>query len=140
MLPKRPPAGLGGSAGGAPAGVVDPKALKRGFAGVACPADANRDGAELDVVDVAAELFAPPKRLGPDAFAPPNRLPEAAGLLAPPNTLPLLAEAALPAALPNRPPPPPAVVPAPAPKMLPADFSMVLFAAPKPPKTLAAPA
>jgi len=48
--PKRPPvAGLASPAGGAPAGVVDPIPLKRGFAGVACVLTPR-----------------PPKRLPPD--------------------------------------------------------------------------
>lgn len=158
-------AGLGGSAGGAPAGVVDPRALKRGFAGVACP---NRElvppavavGVELAPVVVVVGLFAAPNRLGVDAPDPPNRPPAAA-----PAVVVGVLEAALPNrpveavlfAPPNRPPPPeapPVVAAAPPPNRppdgvvveaaappnrFPAGFWAALLLAPKPPKGLAAP-
>lgn len=148
--PKRLVVGLGESAGGAPAGVVDPRALNRGFAGVACPVDANRElvpaavvlGVELAAV--VAGLFAPPKRLGLDALAPPKRpppvaapavevgVPEAvppnrldeAGLLAPLKRLPPAAGVLLPPAPPPNRPPPEGVVDeaAPPPNRPPAGF------------------
>lgn len=99
--PKRLDAGLAGSEGGAPAGVVDPRPPNIGFVGVACPAGAAVENKEfpalapVDGVELAAVL-APPKRPAPDEDAPPNGLapvvepaPAAADGVpeAPPNTL-----------------------------------------------------
>lgn len=160
-------AGLGGSAGGAPAGVVDPRVLKRGFAGVACPADPNIElappavaaGVELAPVVVVVRLFAPPNGLGLDALAALNRPPVAAPavvvgvlalglpkrldeavLFAPPNIPPLPEAPPVAAApAPNRPPEGVVVEAAPLPNRSPAGFCAVLLPAPKPPKGLAAP-
>lgn len=104
-------AGLAESAGGAPAGVVEPKVLpNRVFAGVACPAGVaeNREAAAapelgVELVPGAFPVLAP-NRLDGVAVLAPNKVPPAAGvgvvevlpkrlvvpvlLLAPPNKPP----------------------------------------------------
>lgn len=131
--PKSEVAGFGASAGGAPAGVVEPRLPNKGFAGVASPvgADENRE-LEPVVADVVGVELVPgafpvlaPKN--PDE-PPPNRppvvppvvgvvppavvvgvvegAPNALGLLAPPNRPPAGVAEGVPEELapPNRPP------------------------------------
>lgn len=140
-------AGFGASAGGAPAGVVEPRLPNKGFAGVASPvgADENKelepvvaDVVGVELVPGALPVLAPKN---PDE-PPPNRPPVVPPVVPPavvvgvfegaPNALGLLAP-------PNRPPagvlegvPEVPEVPAP-PNRLPAGFGALLLFDPRPP-------
>lgn len=98
--------GLAESAGGAPAGVVEPRGLlNRLFAGVACPAGVVENSEVppaapdpgVEPVPGAFPVLAP-KRLGADAVLPPNKAPP----VAPGVELPPAAVVGVFAALPKR--------------------------------------
>lgn len=152
--------GLDESAGGAPAGVVEPRLLNKGFAGVAWPGvvDGNKvlPPAALEVgvelVPGAFPVLAPNIFDDPEVFPPPNKpppvvpgaeLPAAvvAGVLeAPPKRLDEVGLAAPPKRLPPAAPVDAGVVPAPPKSEVPDDGVPVALAPPpnKPPAGFAA--
>lgn len=148
--------GFGASAGGAPAGVVEPRLPNKGFAGVASPAGADEnsefapvvaDVVGVELVPGAFPVLAPKNPDAPPPNSPPvvppapgvgvdEGAPNALGLPAPPNRPP----AGVPEGVPEAPAAPNDVEPAAPPNIEPAGFGALLLVDPrelnKPPPVL----